>query len=68
MYVLIRNNKRGEIVGIFIRDRVLFENSLRYSELGDGNGPGQSRESGCGGQQHTSDGQSKHVRLQTAIF
>jgi len=50
MYFLFRNNNRDGIVGVFIRERVWLENSLRYWELGDGKGTGQSRETGCGGQ------------------
>jgi len=37
-------------------------------KLGDGKGPGKSRETGCGGQRHLSGGQGRHVRVTIALF
>jgi hypothetical protein len=43
---VVRNNKRDEIVGVFIWEKVWLENSPR----GFGEGACPSRETGCGGQ------------------
>ena len=43
-------NNLDEIVGVFIREKVWLDNSLRQSERGGRGGACPNRETGCGGQ------------------